>query len=48
MQMWSVIKKESQPKNIQTLIEETLERKKRKDAMLGLGQNDGNNKEEDE
>ncbi len=36
MQVWTQVKRDMQPKNIQTLIEEMIARKKRKDELLGL------------
>ena len=37
MQVWTQMKRESQPKNISTLIAEMLDRRKRKLVALGLG-----------
>ena len=50
MQVWSQVKRESQPKNISTLIAEMIERKKKKDELLGLkkGKDDDEEKTEEQ
>lgn len=39
MQMWTQVKRDTQPKNINSLIAEMIDRKKKKEALLGLNKN---------